>query len=72
MFKSDHYLAASLLDEVTAVLHVEQQVGFGVVQDADRLIDEQVGKRVLHPEGHVQDVRHLQQREPPDCQAFNT
>lgn len=56
---SESYLAASLLDEVTALLDVKQHVGVGVIQDADGFIDEQVRKHILHPEGHVQDVRHL-------------
>lgn len=53
------YLPASLLDEVTAVLDVKQQIGVGMIQNADGLIDEQVREHVLHTEGHVQDVRHL-------------
>lgn len=31
-----------------------------MVLDADGLVDEQVRKDVLHPVGHVQDVRHLE------------
>ena len=53
------YLPASLLDKMAAVLDVEQQIGVGVVQNADGLVDEQVREHVLHAEGHVQDVRHL-------------
>lgn len=53
------YLTASLLDEVTAVLDVKQQISIRMIQDTDSLIDEQVREHVLHTEGHVQDVRHL-------------
>lgn len=56
------YLSASLLDELTTVLDVKQHVSVGMIQNTDGLIDEQVREHVLHPEGHVQDVGHLERR----------
>lgn len=56
------YLTASLLDEVTTVLDVKQQISVGMIQNTDGLVDEQVRKHVLHPEGHIQDVRHLKRK----------
>lgn len=56
------YLFTSLLDEVRTVLDVRQQICVWVIQNTDGLIEEQVRKGILHPEGHVQDVRHLGKR----------
>ena len=56
------YLTASLLDEVTAVLDVRQQIRVGKIEDADGLVEKQVWKCVLNAEGYIQDVRHLMMR----------
>ncbi len=56
------YLTASLLDEVTTVLDVKQEISIGMIQNTDSLINEQVRKHVLHPKGHIQDVRHLKRK----------
>lgn len=57
-----YYLSESLLDEVTTVLDVRQQISVGMIQNADGLIDEQVRKHVFHTKGHVQDVGHLRKQ----------
>lgn len=56
------YLTASLLDEVTTVLDVKQQISIGMILYTDSLIDEQLRKHILHPKGHIQDVRHLRKK----------
>jgi len=33
-----------------------------MIQNTDGFIDEQVRKHILHPERHVQDVRHLKRK----------
>lgn len=50
---------SSLLDEVTAGLDVSQKIRIRVILNTDSLIEEEVREQVLHPEGHVEDVRHL-------------
>lgn len=60
------HLTERLLDEVTTVLDVRQQVGVGMIHNTDSFIDEQVRKCILHPEGHIQDVRHLKKKESGD------
>lgn len=59
MHKKLCHLSLSLLDEVTAFLEVREEIGVGVIQNTDSLIDEQVREDILHPKGHIQDVRHL-------------
>lgn len=49
----------SLLDKVTAVLDVWQQICIRMIQNADSFVDEEVREHVLHSEGYIQDVRHL-------------
>lgn len=56
------HLTASLLDEVTTVLDVKQQICIGMILNTDSLIDEQLREHILHPEGHIQDVRDLRRR----------
>lgn len=56
------YLSVSLLDELAAVLQVLQQLGVGLIQNTDGLVDEQVWKHVLYSEGHIEDVRNLRRR----------
>lgn len=56
------YLTVSLLDEVTTVLDVKQQISIGMILNTDSLIDEQLRKHILHPKGHIQDVRHLRKK----------
>lgn len=48
-----------MLDKVTALLDVWQQICIGMIQNADSFVDKEVGEHVLHSEGYIQDVRHL-------------
>lgn len=57
------YLTVSLLDECATFLEVTEQIHVGVILNTDGFIHEELGKDIFHPEGHIQDVRHLKKRE---------
>ena len=44
---------------MAAVLEVGGQLGVGLVQDLNALVDEEQRKHILYPVGHVQDVGYL-------------
>lgn len=65
------YLTVSLLDECAAFLEVTEQIHVGVILNTDGFIHEELRKDIFHPEGHIQDVRHLEKREKPSSKQEN-
>lgn len=65
------YLTVSLLDECATFLEVTEQIHVGVILNTDGFIHEELRKDIFHPEGHIQDVRHLEKREKPSSEQKN-